>query len=118
MALSKNNWYGVILAAVVVALGIAGFNINTAQKAEKEQAMIFQLKQLREAVQIYAKTQKIMPPELKAALVVAVDGKAVPIQWSFQKDAAGNPVDPFGAAYQLDKKTGWVKSGTQGYESW
>jgi hypothetical protein len=99
-------------------LGIAGFNIRAAQKAEKEQAMIFQLKQLREAVQIYTKAQKIMPPELKAALVVTVDGKAVPIQWSFQKTAAGDPVDPFGTPYQFERKTGWVKSGTQGYESW
>lgn len=118
MTLSKKSWYGIIAVAVVVALGIAGFNIRAAQKAENEQAMIFQLKQLREAVQIYVKTQKALPPDLKAAMVVSIGGKVVPIQWSFQKDASGNPVDPFGAAYQYDKKTGQVLSSSKGYESW
>lgn len=118
MALSKNNWYGIIVAAIVVAFGIAGYQIRTAQKAENERAMIFQLSQLREAVQIYAKNQKTMPPDLKSVMVVTMGGKVVPIQWPFQKDAAGSPMDPFGAPYQLDKKTGWVKSGTPGYESW
>lgn len=118
MTLNKKNWYSIIAVAVVVALGLAGFNIHRAQKAEDEQAMIFQLKQLREAVQIFVKTQKTLPPELKSVLVVSVGGKAVPIQWSFQKDASGNPVDPFGMAYQYDKKTGRVLSSSQGYESW
>lgn len=118
MTLTKQNWYGIIAVVVILALGLAGFNIRAARKAENERAMIYQLKQLREAVQIYVKTQKVMPQDLKAVLVVSINGKAVPIQWSFQKDASGNPEDPFGVAYQYDKKTGRVVSASNGYESW
>ncbi len=118
MTLTKQHWYGIILAAIVVALGFAAFNIQAARKAEKEQAMIYQLKQLREAVELYEKVQKAKPAELKAAMVVTINGKVVPIQWTFQKDASGNPLDPFGVPYQFDKKSGWVKSGSKGYESW
>lgn len=118
MTLSKQHWYGIIAATIVVALGITGFRIQTEQKSEKEQAMIFQLKQLREAVSLYEVTHKAKPAELKAAMVVTIDGKAVPIQWSVKKDGTGNPVDPFGMPYQFDKKSGWVTSRTAGYESW
>ncbi|PIR21182.1 MAG: hypothetical protein COV45_00110 [Deltaproteobacteria bacterium CG11_big_fil_rev_8_21_14_0_20_47_16] len=118
MTLSKQNWYSIIVAAIVVAVGFAGFNIHAARKAEKEQAMIYQLKQLREAVQLYEMVQKAKPIDLKAAMVVTIDGKVVPIQWAFEKDASGNPLDPFGAPYRFDTKSGWVKSGTAGYESW
>lgn len=118
MTLSKQHWYGILLAVIVVALGIAGFRIQAAQKIEKEQAMIFELKQLREAVQLYEVVNKTRPSELKAAMIVTVNGKAVPIQWSVKKDGTGNPVDPFGAPYQFDQKSGWVTSRTAGYESW
>lgn len=118
MTLSKQHWYGIIVAAIVVALGISGFRIMGAQKLEKEQAMIFQLKQLREAVKLYEVTHKTKPADLKAAMVVTIDGKVVPIQWPIQKDGTGNPVDPFGTPYQFDKKSGWVTSRSAGYESW
>lgn len=118
MTFSKKTWYGIIGATVVVAFLLTGFNIRGEQKAQKEYAMIYQLKQLREAVQIYQITNKSLPPELKAALVVSRDGKAVPIQWSFKKDSAGNPVDPFGTPYAFNGKSGWVSSKTHGYESW
>lgn len=118
MTISRKQWYIVIIVAVAAALGIAGYNIQTAKKAANEQAMIYQLKQLRTAVQIYEKMQKSLPSELKTVMTVTVNGKAVPIQWTLQKDTAGNLVDPFGGLYQYDKKSGWVKSGTQGYESW
>lgn len=118
MTFSKKTWYGIICATVVALFLITGYHFRLAQKAEREQAMIYQLSQLREAVQIYLLSHKAMPTELKAALVVTKDGKVVPIQWSFEKDAAGNPVDPFGAPYAFNSKKGWVSSKTQGYESW
>lgn len=118
MTFSKKTWYGIILAAVVAAFLVTGYHVRVAQKAEKERAMIYQLSQLREAVQLYLTTHKAMPTELKSALAIARDGKAVAIQWGFQKDAAGNPVDPFGVPYAFNGKNGWVSSRTQGYESW
>lgn len=118
MTFSKQTWYGIILATIVAAVLMTGYHVRVAQKAEKEQAMIYQLSQLREAVQLYLVSHKALPTELKSALVVTRDGKAVPIEWSFQKDAAGNPVDPFGAPYAFNSKKGWVSSKTQGYEAW
>lgn len=118
MTFSKKTWYGIICATVVVLFLITGMNIRGEQKAQKEYSMIYQLKQLRDAVQIYRVTNKALPPELKASLVVTKDGKVVPIQWAFKKDATGNPVDPFGAPYVFNAKNGWVSSKTPGYESW
>lgn len=118
MTLTKTHWYGIIAGALVLAMGFAGVNIYNARKAEKEKAMIFQLKQLRTAVQIFEMTQKAKPGELTAAMVVSVGGKGVPIQWTMTKDSKGAPLDPFGKPYQYDKKTGWVSSGSKGYESW
>lgn len=118
MTLTKTHWYGIIAGAMVLAMGFAGVNIYNARKAEKEQAMIYQLKQLRTAVQIFEMTQKAKPGDLPAAMVISVEGKGVPVQWTMAKDSKGVPLDPFGKPYQYNKSTGWVSSATQGYESW
>lgn len=118
MTLSKNTWYGIIVATIVAAALITTYHARVAQKAEKEQAMVYQLSQLREAVQLYLTTHKALPKELKEALVVSRDGKAVTMQWGFEKDTSGNPVDPFGTPYAFNGKNGWVSSRSQGYESW
>jgi hypothetical protein len=116
MTLTKKHWYGILAAGVALALGLAGWNIAQARKAEKEQAMIFQLKQLRAAAQIYAKLQKTNAPDLIS--IVTVKSPGPPIQLRIDRDAKGQPIDPFGNAYQYDKAKGWVQSGTTGYESW
>lgn len=118
MTLTKTHWYGILIGVIILAAGLAGVNIYKAGKAEKERAMIYQLNQLRSAVQIFEMSQKSKPADLSAAMAISVGGKAVPIEWNMSKDSKGTPLDPFGRPYQYDKKSGWVSSTSQGYENW
>lgn len=114
--MTRKKWYMVIGLAVVIAVGMTAVSIQSARKSEKEQQLIFQLKQLRSAVQIYAKIRGNKPPDLSTAMEAKYKF-GQPIQWKMERDAKGNPIDPFGNRYRYGP-TGWVQSSTPGYETW
>ncbi len=114
--MQRKHWYIIIISVVIVATVAAIINRHLAQRAEREQALIFELKQLRIAVQLYLRMQKKWPADLATALDTkhAVHSP----NWSMQRDASGKPVDPFGNPYVYDPKSGWLHSTTKGYGSW
>ena len=115
--MTRKRAYGLIGLAVLVAVGVTGVRVSYAKKATREQAMIYELKQLRSAVQIYTMASKIRPPDLKTALD-AKFGFGPGVQWTMKRNNDQQPVDPFGNAYAYDTSTGWVASTSPGYEKW
>ena len=79
--------------------------------------MIFELKQLRTMTEIYMKIYKVKASDLLTAMEAKYQF-GQPVEWKMSRDAAGNPLDPFGNRYQYDKDSGWVYSITKGYEKW
>jgi len=115
--MTRRKWYTAIVLAVVASFGITLLAAQSAKKAENERAMLFELKQLRTAVQLHLNNNKQLPQDLSAALSSNYN-TSHPIEWSFTRNEQGVPVDPFGATYQYNPQTGWVASSTPGYESW
>lgn len=115
--MNRKRWYSLIGLAVAVALSITGVSIQISKKSEKEKTLIYQLQELRQAVQIYVQVHRQKPP----SLAVALDARysfGHPFQWKFARDALGMPIDPFGNPFQYDTNTGWIRSITKEYESW
>ena len=114
--MKRKTWYMLISAVVVIAIGITGVSIHMAKQAQNEQTMISELAQLRTAVQMYKSVFHSNPADLSAALTAKYP--FAPPQWSMQRNAQGQPMDPFESPYAYDAKSGWIKSTTSGYESW
>ena len=115
--MTRKKWYAVIGITILMALGFTAVSIHVARKHEKEQALIFQLKQLRMMTEIYMKIYRVKSPDL----LTAMEKKyrfGQPVEWKMKRDATGNPLDPFGNPYHYDKDSGWVYSITKGYEKW
>ena len=115
--MTRKKWYTLIVAAVILSFGITAAVAQSAKKAEKEQTLVFQLKQLRTSVQIYVKVNKQTPADLLSAMEAKYDF-GQPLHWPFDKNENGEPVDSFGNLYAYDSETAWVSSQTKGYEGW
>lgn len=114
--MTRKKWYMVIVTAIVLAFAITGLSIHFSRKSEKEQAMIFELRQLRSAVEIYVKIHREKPPDLPTALDAEYPFQTP--KWSMGRNAAGMPLGPFGNLYRYNSQSGWVSSTTKGYEQW
>ncbi|MDO8493728.1 MAG: hypothetical protein Q7S68_00115, partial [Deltaproteobacteria bacterium] len=106
----------VIGVALVMAGIFTAYSIHSQKNLMKEQAMIFELKQLRMAVEFYSKSTGQNPPDLRAALQKLQDFKNVRL--TMLNVETGEPKDPFGTPYRYVPSAGWVRSGTAGYEGW
>lgn len=115
--MTRKKAYSLVGLAVVLALGITWVKISQARKAEQEQALLFELKQLRAAVEIYATASKVKPQDLPTALD-AKFGFGQGVKWTVKRDDKGLPLDPFGNPYTYNTDNGWVASATPGYEKW
>lgn len=114
--MKRKSWYSIIVGAVIISFGVTGYSIHKAQTTQKEQAMMFELKQLRDSVQIYMKTRNKKPENLSAVINEKYSFHTPEI--TVHLDSNGKAVDPFGKPYEFDEKTGWVRSGTEGYQTW
>ena len=56
--MTRRKWYAVVVLAIVASFGITLLAAQSAKKAENERAMLFELKQLRTAVQLYFSNNK------------------------------------------------------------
>lgn len=115
--MSRTKWYIAIVTVIGLLCGSAGVSVYFERKSNNEQAMIFQLQQLRSIILMYVKTHDT-PPETLAQAMEAQYDFGQPIQWKFKRGTAGEFVDPFGYRYQYNVATGWVHSSAPGYEEW
>lgn len=114
---TRKKWYSVVGVGVALALAITAVAIHFARKSEKERTLIYQLQQLRYAVQIFIKVHQQKPPTLSAAIDAQYDF-GHPWRWRFGRDSAGAPLDPFENPFRYDPDSGWIASQTRGYENW
>ena len=115
--MTRKGWYTVVAIVVLAVLGVTSVAIHLAGKRENERAMIYQLQQLRYAVQIFVKVHRKTPPTWAAAMDAQYNF-GQPFRWKFKRDATGSPIDPFGTPYDYDPKSGWISSRTEDYEEW
>ena len=108
----------VLLAVVGVAYGYFYFQ----EKAENEKALIYQLKTLRTAVQIYITTYNQKPQNMKDLYYRTSDKSeknAIKLNWNaFEFGPEGEILDAFGNPFIYNPESGWIKTQTKNYESW
>lgn len=114
--MGKKFWYSLISITILAASVFIGHNILNSQNGRKEEAMIYELAQLRDSVHIYVRLNKVMPESLAKVVSEKYTFKTPTI--TAKLNEKGDPVDPFGNPYQLDISIGWVRSSTPGYQSW
>ncbi len=119
------------LMLVGVLVVIAADRFSRSIRSIKERALVIELGNLRNAVNLYAMLKGRLPPSLKVLLkekviapksdIKGTDYELVIIE-SFTGpmtvDKEGRPLDPFGNRYGYDPATGRVFSTTEGYEDW
>lgn len=115
--MERKKVYKVVAVAVLLVLALTGVAIHFARKSEKERALIYQLQQLRVAVQIFIKVNHQKPPTL-SSVIDAQYNFGHPWRWRFERDSAGTPLDPFGNPFKYDPDSGWISPQTPDYENW
>ncbi len=110
----------VILAVIVIAAVVLSVRFNMTGRAEKENALMNELRSLRSSVQLYLTLQKSYPPDLKslATQKYTIGEKQEPYLRGIKTDKENYPVDAFGKMFKYDPKTGWVKAGEEKYSNW
>ncbi len=110
----------VIVAIIAIAAMVLGIRFNMAGKAEKENALMAELKSLRASVQLYLTLEKSYPPDLKvlATQKYTIGEKQETYLRGIKLDKEGYPVDAFGKRFNYDLKAGWVKPGEEKYSNW
>lgn len=107
-----------------ILLVVAVSNFLTSVKLAKETALRVELSNMRTSVILYLTLNRRYPESLKN---MTNEGYALPtgnghIKYKYLEgmavDGNGDLLDPFGSPFTYEKKKGWVKSSTKGYESW
>ncbi|MBI2345930.1 MAG: hypothetical protein HYV03_03430 [Deltaproteobacteria bacterium] len=118
---SRFEWL-IIVVVLVAGVGVSFGLLNVRGKANKSDAMMRELSQLRSAVTLYKTVKKANPPSLDSLLTetyMLTPGEAARPFLTTIRPATGNKlVDPFGHAYAYDAHRGWVHSATRGFENW
>lgn len=112
-----------IIIIIIAAVAAVAVGIYAAQnKAAKGEILMSELEAMRLAVMTYKTLNKTNPPDLatltKATYVFTPGENPRPFLTEVQTNAEGKIVDPFGNPYKYNRKEGWVKSTTSGYEHW
>ena len=114
-------WEKIVVFSVlslIMSVGFVFFKEDT--KVQNEQALIYQLKTLRAAVQVHLKMYNEKPRNLSSLIQKLKDGSnTVKLDWkSFKMTNKGQLFDPFNNPYEYDRETGWIRSSTRGYHEW
>lgn len=113
-----------IISLVGILLVTAISNFLTSVRLARETALRIELSNIRTSIILYLTLNRRYPASLKD---MVTDKYTLPtgnnvVKYKYIEGMAvdndGNPLDPFGAPFNYDRKTGWVKSSTTGYESW
>lgn len=120
-----------ILAALGILLLVFVDRFYVSVKPIKEIAMRMELANLRSAITNYTLYNKKLPGTLKelfekkaASPKHSIEGAEFRVEFhgkyieGMTMDNDGLPLDPFGGRYSYNSKTGMVRSGTSGYETW
>ena len=114
--------YFLILAVVLVVAFLVGANIYYQRLDTKQKALNYQLQMIRSGINLYKIVEKDNPTNLIALAkgVYSFPGDNLTRKYltNVPFTTSGELVDPFGNIYIYDKSTGWVRSGTSGYEMW
>ena len=113
-----------ITSLVGILLVIAISNFLTSVRLVREVALRSELGHIRTAVIIYITVNRRYPVSLRD---MVREGYTLPtgsglIKYKYIEgmavDKDGNLLDTFGAPFTYESETGWVKSSSEGYESW
>lgn len=96
---------------VILAVVAAGVLYRKRVTTLKEEALLAELTYLRTAIVLYQQTNHSHPRTLQA---LQEHGALE----SLPKNERGDIVDPFGAPYIYNPKTGWVATSGKGYKEW
>jgi hypothetical protein len=100
----------IVVILLGAALGVASVYQRQVIRRAKEVALAAELKNLRASLVFFEAVRKRRPDSLEE---LVADAKR-----RGQSASAGQGADVFGNIYVYDAKTGTIRSGTQGYESW
>ena len=116
-------WEWIVFTAVIIlAAFLMGSTYKFQQNSAKQHALHYQLQLLRTAELLYTSVNNKLPDSLKdmAEGTFRLPGDDVTRRYIEHPPmiVAGELLDPFGNPYTYDKKNGWIKSSTKGYEFW
>lgn len=113
--MTRKMSYFVLGTALLISLGVTVLSVHVAQQSEREQAMLYELKTLRNVIELYVMEKKAHPHDIGDA--IASTHRSTLQNVAPQMSSEG-PLDPFGHPYQYNPNSGWVFSQTNGYRSW
>lgn len=103
---------------------VAISNFLTSVRVVREVALRSELGNIRTAIVLYITLIRRSPESLRDLVredCTLPTGSGL-IKYKYIErmavDKDGNLIDPFGNPFSYERKTGWVKSSTKGYESW
>jgi type II secretory pathway pseudopilin PulG len=112
----------VVVVVVLVVAFLVGATIYYQRQDTQQKALFYQLQIIRSSINLFKIVDKRNPHNL---IEVATGFYKFPGDVETKKyltnvpfDREGNIIDPFGRPYLYDSATGWVRSGTSGYEMW
>ena len=118
----KHDWL-VSLGIIFVIISIYGSMLYFRVTRLREEALIFELRSLRQAVIIHIYMNAEKPDDLetliKARFKTADDVERSYIPQSILKrNGSDKLIDPFGNNYIYNYKTGWINTTTNDYKMW
>jgi type II secretory pathway pseudopilin PulG len=118
---AKYEW--IVIAVLLAASIVIAFGIYTKRdEAKKGRLLLAELANIRSAVTMYKTLNKANPPSLEALTKLNYSFEpgqpAKPYLESIKISPKGEAVDPFGSSYKYDASSGWVASGSKGYDKW
>ncbi len=118
---AKFEW--IIIIVILVASLVVSFGIyRKRDEAAKGRLMIYELANIRQAVMIYLKLNRNLPPSLAALAKLKFTFEQGDQPRAYLQNIAAGPegefIDPFGNSYRYDARSGWVASATEGFENY
>lgn len=113
-----------ITSLVGILLIVAISNFLTSVRLVREVALRSELGSIRTAIMIHITVNRRYPASLndmvKEGYVLPTGGGLIKYEFleGMAVDKDGNLLDTFGNPFSYERKTGWVKSSSKGYESW
>lgn len=110
------------LGGILLFIAISTFLASV--RLVREVALRSELGNIRTAIMIHISVKRRYPESLRDMLregyVLPTGGGIIKYQFleGMAVDRDGNLLDTFGNPFIYDKRTGWVKSRSKGYESW
>lgn len=111
----------IVSAVVILSVVLAAGLYSGRTRIYNSKCLINELQSMRQAVENYARINKVFPPDLNMLMKSTYEpsaGVKRPYLEKIASDRKGRPLDPFGNLYAYEPDKGLVHSQTPGYESW